>query len=654
MKKFFKVIGILLAVIVFVIVGIFVYLQIRWTGQAAENLALLGDEAPILSENGYSFRDLNKNGKLDPYEDARDSLDARVEDLLQQMTLPEKAGLLFINMIVMGEEGETVNQPFWAKDPIARMLSLVSPGGNAELVARKHMNHFNIVQGDLNAQQMAAWHNSLQKMAERTRLGIPVTIATDPRHGTGENPGANVFTKAFSHWPSALGLAATRDTTLVRNFGDIARQEYLAVGIRLALHPMADLATEPRWARINGTFGEDAQLSAQMSKAYILGFQGDSLNEQSVACMSKHFAGGGPQKDGEDPHFPYGKEQIYPGNRFDYHLIPFEQGVFPANTAQIMPYYGIPVGQTSEDVAFAFNREIITDMLRKKYGFEGVVCTDWNIITDTPFGEGRAWGVEHLTPVERVEKVLNAGCDMFGGESAPNLVIELVEQGRISEARLDESVRRVLRDKFRLGLFDNPYVSEETATATVGRADFVAKGQEAQRKSVVLLKNEGNLLPLQKGITMYIEGFDTEIASQFGTVVSSPTEAEVVLKRLQTPYEPRNESFLESFFHAGRLYFTEEEKESIVPLIAQKPFVVGITLERPAIIPEIADATEGLLADFGIEDEIFFQIVFGEYNPMGKLPFELPSSQEAVEEQLSDVPYDSSNPLFPFGHGLSY
>ncbi len=293
-------------------------------------------------------------------------------------------------------------------------------------------------------------YSSLEKEQD---LGIPITIASDPRHGSEHNPGAALSTPTFSQWPTSLGLAATRDTLLVREFGNIARQEYLATGIRLALHPMADLATEPRWGRSNGTFGEDAELSAMMTKAYVLGFQGDSLSAHSVACMTKHFSGGGPQEKGEDAHFPYGKNQVYPGDNFDYHLIPFEKGAFPAKTAQIMPYYGIPVDQTDENVAFAFNKTIITTMLREQYGFEGVICTDWNIINGTAVGDARAWGVEDLSPLERTKKVIDAGCDQFGGESSPELIIELVDSGQLTEARIDESVKRIMRDKFRVRSF---------------------------------------------------------------------------------------------------------------------------------------------------------------------------------------------------------
>jgi len=650
MKKVVKIISITAGAILGLAVLVLVGFIIKWNLEAKNNLAKLGDEAPRLTESGIPYRDLNKNGKLDPYEDKRLTIDKRVNDLMAQMTIEEKAGLMYINIIGMNKDGSTMEKPALSDDFFTLMLSTFIR--TSQMVGQQYMNHFNIVQ-DLPKEVLAKWNNNIQKMAERTRLGIPVTIATDPRHGPGENPGANVFTEDFSHWPTALGLAATGDTTLVKAFADIARQEYTAVGIRLSLSPMADLATEPRWGRINGTFGEDAELAARMVRAYINGFQGDSITNTSVMCMSKHFAGGGPQKDGEDAHFPYGKDQVYPGNNFDYHLIPFEKGVFAANTAQIMPYYGIPVGQTSEDVGFAFNKEIITGMLRRQYGFDGVVCTDWNIINDTNFGEARKWGVEALTPLERTKKVLDAGCDQFGGESSPEYIIELVSSGQITESRIDESVRRLLEDKFELGLFDNPYVDIERATTLVGNQNFVDKGKEAQKKSTVLLKND-DLLPLDEGTKVYIENINKSIVEQYGVVVDSPEQADVIIIRLQTPYEKRNDYFIEQFFHQGRLYFSEERKKEILELIAQKPSVVGISLERPAIIPDISDAASGLVADFGTEDDAFLDVVFGKFNPTGRLPFQMPSSLESVENQKEDVPFDLKDPLYPFGYGLGY
>ncbi len=247
------------------------------------------------------------------------------------MTLEEKAGMLFQTMIAMNPDG-----------------SLSEGGGEfptlptTEMVSQKLMNHFSVLFVSA-PRQIAEWYNRLQALAEETRLGIPVTISTDPRHAFSSNPGASFLAGAFSQWPEPLGLAALNDPALVEEFGDIARQEYTAVGIRVALHPMADLATEPRWARINGTFGEDAERAGKMTAAYIRGFQGPSIGPESVSCMVKHFPGGGPQKDGEDPHFAWGREQVYPGDNFEYHLRPFEDA-FAAGVSQVQPYYGMPVG----------------------------------------------------------------------------------------------------------------------------------------------------------------------------------------------------------------------------------------------------------------------------------------------------------------------
>lgn len=622
--------------------------MIRYSIESSINMQILGPEAGALKVDGREFRDLNNNNRLDVYEDPREPVDARVDDLLKRMTLKEKAGTMFITMTGMDRDGSLLE---WARlyAPLTFLMER-----NSEMVVEKKLNHFNIAQS-YPPEVMAKWNNNIQKLAERTRLGIPVTIATDPRHSGMKNFTVNVFTEYFSTWPSFLGLAATRDTALVREFGETVRQEYRAIGITQALHPMADLATEPRWGRISGTFGEDAHLSARMVRAYIEGMQGDSLDGNSVACMTKHFPGGGPQKGGDDPHFPYGREQVYPGNNFDYHLIPFEKGAFPANTAQIMPYYAVPEGSEYEDVAFGFNKKIITGLLREQYNFDGVVCTDWGIITDRKFRDARAWGVENLTEEERVVKVLDAGCDMFGGESSPEMIAELVRSGAITESRIDTSVRRILRDKFRLGLFDDPYVDPAEAREVVRNESFVRKGKQAQRKSMVLLKNENNLLPLEEGSKVYIEGMDNKkLAGQYGQVVSSRDQADFIILQLQAPYEARNDMLLERLFRQGSLAFMDVEKRRIINKISEKPSVVVITLDRPAVIPEIAEETEGLIADFENETDAILDVIFGRAEPQGKLPVELPSSMEAVENQLPDVPYDSEDPLYPFGYGRRY
>ena len=654
MKKILK--KIFLGLLTILIIG-FIAFHLYYMVLSRTNKSKLIGPATVIHVDGFEFRDLNKNNELDIYEDRRAGVEERIDDLISQMTLEEKAGMMFINMIVTGKNGDLLEKPTFS-NPFSFMMPT-----NSTMVAKKGMNHFNILDSP-DARHMARWNNEIQKLAEKTRLGIPVTIASDPRHSFSNNVGANLNAGSFSKWCQPLGLAAIGDSALTREFGDIARQEYIATGIRLALHPMADLATEPRWARINGTFGEDAELSRDMTRAYVLGSQGDSLHSASVACMTKHFSGGGPQKDGWDAHFKYGADQAYPGNNFDHHLIPFE-GAFEANTAQIMPYYGIPVGQTSEDVGFAFNKEVISDLLRDTFNFQGVVCTDWGVLTDKKimgrvFFESTGWGVAHLSPEDKIVKALEAGIDQFGGEQIPEMLAKVVREGKVDESRIDESIRRLLRDKFTMGLFDDPYVDPEEAERVVGNDEYVQKGKEAQRKSTVLLKNSQiagqNALPLSREVNLYVEGMDEEIADQYGNIVKTPSEADFAILRVATPHEvpPGSQNFLERMFHQGDLDFKDEALSHILGICSEVPTIVDIYMDRPAVIPEIEEQAAAVLANFGAEDDAIMDIVFGRFNPSGKLPFDLPSSMESVEKQYEDVPFDAENPLFRFGHGLSY
>ncbi len=660
MKKFFKIllytIGSLLGAVILLILVCWLYLGISSRTAVNKSKKLQWGEVKILTINGFTFRDLNKNAKLDIYEDSRKPVDERVNDLISQMTLEEKAGTMFFMMISMKKDGSISEKPSLS-DPFSFLVP-----GTSKMMFMKHLNHFNILYGT-GKREMAIWHNNLQKLAERTRLGIPVTVGTDPRNHFMDNPLASAFAGDFSQFPEPLGLAAIGDSLTMAQFADIARQEYLAAGIRVALHPQVDLATEPRWGRMNTTFGEDASMSARLTYAYIKGFQGDSMGINSVACMTKHFSGGGPQKEGIDPHFKVQKGQVYPGNNFNYHLIPFE-AAFQAGTAEIMPYYGVPMGQTSEDVGFAFNHEIITGLLRNKYKFDGIVCTDWGIISDWKvFGKvmmpARAWGMLNATEEERVEKVINAGVDQFGGETVTELVVKLVKEGRISESRIDTSVRRLLKMKFVQGLFDDPFVDVEKSVATIGRADFKAAGELAQRKSIVLLKNDTinnkPALPLKKGIKIYLENVDPAIAAAYGTVVENPEEADFAVIRLKTPSQPlKGAGLLGRLFGSGDLDFKGKEKTGILDLLNQVPTIVDIYLGRPAVIPEISAASKGLLANYGSNDKALLDIIFGDFSPAGKLPVEMPSSMNAVQMQKEDVPYDSENPLYPFGFGLQY
>lgn len=601
--------------------------------------------ALITTVGGVTFRDLNKNGKLDLYEDPRQPVAARVEDLLAQMTLAEKAGAMFINGAAVNEDAS-----------LEAKAGMPALGGRVAVtqMTEQQMNHFNLWQIP-DAQIVARWHNNLQRFAEQMRLGIPVTIASDPRnHFT-----RNIFSMAaadFSQWCETLGFGAIGDAKLVRDFADIVRREYLAVGIRVALHPQIDLATEPRWPRISGGFSEDAHLTARLVTAYIAGFQGETLGAHSVACMTKHFPGGGPQNEGLDPHFEFQKGQIYPGNNFAYHLIPFE-AAFAADTAALMPYYGIPVGQTDEEVAMGFNKAIITGLARQKYGYDGIICTDWGLLTDHPLSNtvwpARAWGVEHLSEAERVLKAIEAGVDQFGGESCAHYVVELVQSGRLSEARVDQSVRRLLRLKFVLGLFDDPFVDETQVAQVMEHPAAVAAGLASQQRAMTLLKNTGDALPLVGRPKIYVKNIDPAVAGQYAEVVAAPEAADFAILRLDTPWVPvETQNPFARGFHHGDLDFKEPAKGEILALLHSVPTIVVIYLDRPAVIPEISAAATALLADFGASDTAVLDVIFGKAKAEGRLPIELPSSMEAVRSQKADVPYDSENPLYPFGFGL--
>ncbi|KAL4993079.1 beta-glucosidase C [Aspergillus recurvatus] len=587
---------------------------------------------------------LRRDDALPIYKNTSYCVDERVKDLLRRMTLEEKAGQLFHKQLSEGP------------------LDDDSSGNSTEtMIGKKHMTHFNLASDITNATQTAEFINLVQKRALQTRLGIPITISTDPRHSFTENVGTGFQAGVFSQWPESLGLAAMRDPQLVREFAKIAREEYLAVGIRAALHPQVDLSTEPRWARISGTWGENSTLTSELIAEYIKGFQGGGeLGLASVKTVTKHFPGGGPMENGEDSHFFYGKNQTYPGNNFDEHLIPFKAAL-AAGATEIMPYYSRPIGTNWEAVGFSFNKGIVTDLLRGELGFDGIVLTDWGLITDTYIGKqympARAWGVEHLSELERAARIIDAGCDQFGGEERPELIVQLVEEGTISEDRIDVSVARLLKEKFLLGLFDNPLVDVSAANRIVGNEYFVRLGRDAQRRSYTLLTNNQTILPLAKpseSTKLYIEGFDPAFMSTRNyTVVNTTEEADFALLRYNAPYEPRNGTF-EANFHAGSLAFNATEKARQAKIYSSVPTIVDIIMDRPAVIPEVVEQAQAVLASYGSDSEAFLDVVFGVSKPEGKIPFDLPRSMDAVEAQAEDLPFDTENPVFKYGHGLEY
>jgi beta-glucosidase len=603
----------------------------------------------VLRVDGALFKDLDKDGKLDPYEDWRRPVGERVDDLVSRMTLEEKAGLMVGPSLPMGPGGTVSEQPVFGVNPFSGgPVAMVSPGTTDALYKRNIVQFIN--RENREPKTMAAWTNAVQELAEGRRLGTPVLFVTNPRnhYGAPATFGIAEAGSAFSQWPGTLGLAATRDPALVEEFAAIAAREYVSVGIRGAYHPTADVGTEPRWGRFRETFGEDANLTAELIAAVIRGFQGPELGPASVALTTKHFPGAGPASGGQDAHFPWGKNQVYPGRNLAYHLLPWKAAI-RAGTAMIMPYYAVPDGITSEAVGMAYNEEIITTLLRGDLGYTGVVNSDTGITTGMP------WGVEALTLKQRYQKAIEAGVDRLGGDATPELIVELVRDGALAEPRIDESARRILRVLFALGLFENPYVSPDEAARTVRRAEFQEKADLAQRKSIVLLKNADNLLPLKKGLRMYVADVDPAVAARYGYVsTGGPEIADVCILRVSAGrgrFGPR------AVGGAGApidLTLPEATLARVRAVAQQKPTIVVLHLDNPLVVPELAAEASALLATFGVSDEALLDVLVGRFAPTGKLPFEMPSSMEAVRAQLEDVPADSKAPLFAIGSGLTY
>ena len=530
----------------------------------------------IITKGGYAFKDLNRNGRLDTYEDWRKDPLTRAKDLASQLSIDEIAGM----MLYSGHQG--VNGP---EITDAQKQFLKEDNLRAVLVT-------NVASPAIAAQ----WNNNVQAFVEGLGHGVPANNSSDPRHGaraTAEFDAGNGG--AISMWPSSLGMAATFDPALVEEFGRIASREYRALGIATALSPQIDLATEPRWSRFNGTFGEDPDLDTDMARAYVDGFQtsegeaetvGGGWGVESVNAMIKHWPSGGPEEAGRDAHYSYGKFAVYPGNNLSTQIRPFTEGALKLNgktgmASAVMPYYTISWNQdpSGEQNGNSYSKYIITDLLRDKYGFEGVVCTDWAITKDyssvTAF-EGKPWGNESLTVSERHFKVIEAGVDQFGGNNEKGPVLDAYDMWvekygeKSARERFETSAVRLLMNSFRTGLFENPYCDPASATATVGKPEFMEAGYKAQLKSVVMLKNHGGVLPEKGRLKVYIpKYYEPARQSMFGGQAAAgrwvdPVADAMVGKYYDKVDNPKDADFALVFINApasGSGYSTADREQ---------------------------------------------------------------------------------------------
>jgi len=529
----------------------------------------------LLTVDGYAFKDLNKNGTLEAYEDWRLPVMDRATDLAKQMSLEDIAGLMLYSSHQSlpgrsrGFGSSTYNGKTFAESgAVASDLS----DEQKKFLTDDHLRHVLITSVESPAVS-AKWNNNAQAFAEGLYLGIPVNTSSDPRHGSDSYAEFNAGAGGdISMWPGTLGIAASFDPALMKQFGEIASKEYRALGIATALSPQIDLATEPRWSRFDGTMGEDPDLAADLARAYVDGFQstdGADWGMESVNAMVKHWPGGGPEEGGRDGHFGYGAYAVYPGKNIKDHMKPFTEGVFkldgPTKMASaVMPYYTISTGE-GENVANGYNKYLITEVLRGTYGYEGVLCTDWGItrdMTSVSKFEGKPFGVENLSVAERHYKAIDAGMDQFGGNNDMVPVLEAYKLGvaelgeEAMRNRFEVSAVRLLTNIFRVGLFENPYLDVEETKTIVGNSEFMKAGFEAQLKSIVMLKNSNKSLPMETKKKVYvpqryiapttnwwgvttepktIDAFNMEVIAKYFDIVDTPEEADFALVGIESP-----------------------------------------------------------------------------------------------------------------------
>ena len=709
----------------------------------------------LIERDGLYFKDLERTGELLPYENWRLSAWERAKDLAGRLTIGEIAGLMLYS-------------PHQAVPPVAGGPFSGTFGGRSyeesgsepyalsdqqkEYLEQEHIRHI-LLTSVKDAATSARWNNALQARAEELPHGIPVNISSDPRNGA-KDSGAEFKSGGsdVSKWPEGLGFAACFDPQVVAQFAHDASLEYRALGITTALGPQIDLCTEPRWMRLVDTLGEECCMTKKLTKAYCDGMQTtkggrDGWGRDSVNTMVKHWPGGGSGEGGRDAHYAFGQFAVYPGGNFEEHLKPFTEAAFQldgptGSAAAVMPYYTVSWDadtKNGKNVGNSYSEYLIHDLLRGKYDYQGVVCTDWGITGDPDpridsFGS-RCYGVQDLSEAERHLLAIVNGVDQFGGNSASAPIIEAYRIGceRYGEKwmreRMELSAARLLKNIFQCGLFEDPYLDPDRSAQVVGCEEFCAHGYEAQLKSVVLLKNRkpaGNkapVLPLKKGLKVYVpnrsiraskaffridipahteDPLPDGLPAQFGQRVDDPAEADAALVFVESPAcnpysaedaanggngylpitlqyrpytaaaarpvsiaggDPRETFTNRSYLGKTNTAYNEADLDNILEcrrLMGDKPVIVCVTVNNPMVMSEFEAAADGIVAEFGISKAAVLDVLFGSYNPGGRLPVQMPKDMETVERQCEDVPLDmeayvdSEGNAYDYGFGLRY
>ena len=613
----------------------------------------------ILEADGYQFIDLNGNGALDAYEDWRLDADTRAADLVSQMTVREKIAQMQHPTYLPRSDGKIA--PYLKK--------YCADYGIGMLLIR-----------ELNSVQTAAeTMNTVQEYAEGSRLGVPVLVSMDSVHGLSYVSGATVT----GH---NLALAATRDEALVTRLAEIARDEHIAIGVRMTLSPESDIASEPRWGRVMETFGEDPDLVTQMVRAQIVAFQNgeDGLNPQGIVACIKHFPGAGPQMDGKDTSPIVSDEET-----LQIHLKPYYAAI-DVNVGSVMPYYSVPLALDMENSAIG-SKAALQDLLREQMGFEGIIQTDWGMIWAIQEGLGTMTGEEVSDEEAIIIGVTQSRVDGIGGESIRLIdqMEEMTEEGKIDEAILTAAATRIVKAKFQLGVFENPYCDVDYAVSFVGNEEHTKVNLEAAEKAMTLLKNDG-ALPLtanagqkilvcgpragdmmslvggwsseQEGLTIaaavaqYAGEKDdvTYIADDVAAIADAAKDADVVIVSVGEPSYQHDPPWS---YDTLEITASQQEILEAVKANAKGQIITVVTGGRPYILTWCDENTNAILEAYypGQQGGIAIaETLFGLNNPTGKTPMQFPRDMDSVNDQSGDVSFDLENPLYDYGWGLSY
>ena len=699
--------------------------------------------APILEQDGLFFKDLARTGQLLPYEDWRLPAQTRAEDLAARLSIEEIAGLMMYSPHQMiptlpGDpfQGSYNGKPF----PESGLERWALTDQQKAFLEQDHIRHVLVMKLE-SAGIAARWSNAIQQAAEELPWGIPVNVSSDPRHGASKakaefKSGANDVSK----WPEGLGIAAAFSPEVCRQFGETIAKEYRALGITTALSPQIDLATEPRWMRFEDTFGTHPDQVTDLARLYCDGLQttpgtADGWGRESVCAMAKHWPGGGPCEAGRDAHYAFGKYAVYPGDSFQSHLKPFTEGAFrldgpTGNVSAIMPYYTVSWERdikNGKNVGNAYSEYLIKDLLRGTYEYDGIVCTDWGVTRD-PDPEmdalcSHCFGVESLTEAERHLLAIENGVDQFGGNSDIRPILEAYRLGcekygePVMRARMERSAVRLLKNIFRCGLFENPYLDPAESEAVVGCEAFAKAGYEAQLRSVVLVKNR-SVLPAACGKKVYIpdrtiqphknffRGMSPEttvhpversLAEQYFQWADTPEEADLAIVFIESPitdggysgeeaaaggngylpitlqYRPYQANTARQPSIAGgdfREDFTDRSyrgktgtaaNEADLDLVldtraamGDKPVIVCLRMHNPTVLSELEPAADAILIDFGVQKQVLLDLICGKAEPSALLPVELPASMETVETHCEDKPFDYEVYVDSEGHAYGY